>query len=108
MRLGRNTPIKVCKYKLKQTKKIMEKIIKSVAYLIIFIVATPVAVIETIFKSISFILLCAMFIIIMFFAPLFKNFTWPNLMQKFIDYVFSLNFTATKKVFNKYTEALYL
>ena len=86
----------------------MEKIIKLVAYCVITIVATPVAIVETIFKSTTFILLCAMFVVMMFFAPIFKNCTWPEPIQKFIDYVFSLKFKATKKVFNKYTEALYL
>lgn len=86
----------------------MEKIIKTIAYTVILVVVTPIAIIELIFKSIAFILLCVMFFIMMFFAPLLKSFTWPCSIQKFIDYVFSLSFTITKKVFNKYTEALYL
>ena len=86
----------------------MEKIIKPIAYLIIFIIATPIAIVETIFKSISFILLCVMFIIMMFLAPLFKEYTWPNQVQKFIDYIFSFNFVITCKIINAYKKALYL
>lgn len=86
----------------------MEKILNFIAYCVIMIVAFPVTAIELIFKVMSFITLCLIFLIMMFMAPLFKNFTWPNSIQKFIDYTFSLNFVATGKIINSYKEALNL
>lgn len=86
----------------------MEKILKSIAYTIIFIVATPITIIELIFKIASFITVFSIFLVMMFLAPLFKDFYWPNPIQKFIDYVFSLNFVVTCKVINSYKKALNL
>ena len=86
----------------------MEKILNFVAYCVILIVAFPVTVVELIFKAVTFVTLCSVFLIMMFFAPLFKNITWPKSVEKFFDYVLSLNFIMTSKLINAYKDALNL
>ena len=84
----------------------MGKILNFVAHCIIIIVALPVCTIELVFKVVAFITVCAILIAMMFFAPLFKNFSWPKSIDKFIDYVFSLNFVVTGKMIDAYKNAL--
>jgi hypothetical protein len=86
----------------------MEKILKIIAYIVILVVVIPITIIELIFKIASFITVFLIFLVMMFLAPLFKDFYWPNPIQKFIDYVFSLNFVITGKVINSYKKALWL
>lgn len=84
------------------------KDLNSIAYVVIFIIATPITIIELIFKIVSFVILFLIFIVMMFMAPLFRNFCWPNLIQKFINYVFSLHFTMTCKIIDTYKKSLCL
>lgn len=83
-----------------------EKILDFISYTIIIIVALPVCTFELIFKSVVFIFWCAIFLMMMFMAPLFKNFSWPKPIVRFLDYVFSLNFTLTYKIISSYKSAL--
>ena len=86
----------------------MEKILKFMACWVIIFIAFPVTIFELIFKIVIFITLCSILLIMMFFAPLFKNFSWPDPIQKFIDYVFSSKFIVTCKVIDSYKNALNL
>lgn len=86
----------------------MEKLLNFIAYCVIIVIAFPITVIELVFKVVAFITVCAILIAMMFFAPLFKNFSWPKPIDKFIDYVFSMNFVVTCKVIDSYKKSLCL
>jgi hypothetical protein len=86
----------------------MDKILNFVAYCVIIIIAFPITVIEAIFKIAAFVTVCTILIAMMFFAPFFKNFSWPKPIDKFIDYVFSMNFSITCKVIDTYKDSLNL